>query len=304
MKITLRQLEVFAAIASYGQVTRAAQAVAMTQAAASMALADLEAQLGVALFDRVGRQLRLNDTGRQLLPRARDVLDRVQDIEQLTSDTSPAFDLHLGASVTIGNHLMPELIAHIRQTYPLGRVHVSRFNSEQVLSHLAAFRLDLGFVEGYADNGEVLRYPWRQDRLVVFAAPRHPLAGRVLTLADLMNAEWVMREAGSGTREVFEQACLEQGFTPRLSLELEQPEAIRQCVKAGLGLGCLSELELEDAFRAGSLIPLRTPGLTMVRHLDVVINRHKFVSHGIAAVLRACGIDPVARVARPHEGAA
>ncbi len=291
MKITLRQLEVFAAIASYGQVTRAAQAVAMTQAAASMALADLEAQLGVMLFDRVGRQLRLNDSGRELLPRAREVLDRVQDIEQLADSTSPVFDLHLGASVTIGNHLMPALIARIKAEYPQGRVHVSRYNSEQVLAHLAAFRLDLGFVEGFADNGEVRRLSWRQDRLVVFAAPDYPLVGRVCALPDLAQAEWVLREAGSGTREVFEQACLEHGFSPRVALELEQPEAIRQCVKAGLGLGCLSELELEDAFRAGSLVPLQTPDLTMLRHLDVVINGHKFISHGIAAVLNACGID-------------
>ena len=291
MKITLRQLEVFAAIASHGQVTRAAQAVAMTQAAASMALADLEAQLGVMLFDRVGRQLRLNDSGRELLPRACEVLDRVQDIEQLSGSTSPAFDLHLGASVTIGNHLMPALIARIKAEYPQGRVHVSRYNSEQVLAHLAAFRLDLGFVEGFADNGEVQRFPWRQDRLVAFAAPGHPLVGQVCALPDLAQAEWVLREAGSGTREVFEQACLERGFSPRVALELEQPEAIRQCVKAGLGLGCLSELELEDAFRAGSLVPLQTPDLVMLRHLDVVINRHKFISHSISAVLHACEID-------------
>lgn len=290
MKITLRQLEVFSAIASHGQVTRAASAVAMTQAAASMALADLEAQLGVMLFDRVGRQLRLNESGRELLPRAREVLDRVQDIEQLAGSASPAFDLHLGASVTIGNHLIPGLIARIRAEYPQGRVHVSRYNSEQVLAHLAAFRLDLGFVEGFADNGEVRRFPWCRDHLVVFAAPGHSLAGRPCTLADLAQADWVLREAGSGTREVFEQACLEQGVTPRVALELEQPEAIRQCVKAGLGLGCLSELELEDAFRAGSLVPLQTPALKMVRHLDVVINRHKYLSRGIATVLALCGV--------------
>jgi len=117
------------------------------------------------------------------------------------------------------------------------------------------------------------------------------LVGQVCALPDLARAEWVLREAGSGTREVFEQACLERGFSPRVALELEQPEAIRQCVKAGLGLGCLSELELEDAFRAGSLVPLQTPDLVMLRHLDVVINRHKFISHGISAVLHACGID-------------
>jgi len=193
--------------------------------------------------------------------------------------------------VTIGNHLVPGLIAGLKADYPLGRVHVARYNSGQVLAHLAAFQIDLGFIEGNLEGEDFVRLPWRQDCLLLFAAPDHPLVGRILTPVDLFAAEWVLRERGSGTREVLERACLDYEISPRVALELEQPEAIRQCVKAGLGIGCLSELELEDAFRAGSLVPLQVPFLAMRRHLDVVIHRHKFISHGIAAVLRACGIE-------------
>lgn len=290
MKITLRQLEVFAAVASHTQVTRAAQALSMTQAAASMALAELEQQLGLPLFDRIGRQLLLNDTGRVILPQAREVLDRAHAIEIVAHGADSVFDLHLGASVTIGNHLLPGLLAKLKLAYPNGRLRVSRYNTEQVMAHLHAFQIDLGFIEGPVADESVRRFSWRQDCLQVFAAPGHPLLGRPLTPADLAAAEWIVREPGSGTRVVLERACAENGVNLRIAQELEQPEAIRQCVKAGLGIGCLSGLELDDAFRAGSLQALNTPFLDLRRNLDVVIHRQKFISRGIAAVLNECGI--------------
>ena len=290
MKITLRQLEIFSAVASHGQVTRAAQAVAMTQAAASMALADLESQLGSLLFDRTGRQLLLNDTGRLLLGRAREVIERVREIETLAQGQDPVFDLKLGASVTIGNHLLPTLIASLRLRYPHSQVHIARLNSEHVLDELRAHRIDLGFIEGPATRDDLLRLPWREDHLTLFAAPGHPLSGRELTATDLASCDWITREPGSGTREVMNRACAAAGFTPHIAFELEQPEAIRQCVKAGLGIGCLSTLELEDALRAGSLIALDAPWLDMRRSLDIVIHRRKFISQGLRAVFEACGV--------------
>ena len=125
MKITLRQLEVFTAIAGHGHVTRAAEAIAMTQAAPSTALAELEQQLGTTLFDRIGRQLLLNESGRQLLPKALDVLDRVREIEAAAHSGELAFDLYLGASLTIGNHLLPALLAELGRRHPHGEVRLS-----------------------------------------------------------------------------------------------------------------------------------------------------------------------------------
>lgn len=291
MKITLRQLEVFAAVASHGHVTRAAVAVALTQSATSMALADLERQLGVQLFDRVGRQLLLNEAGRQLLPRAQEVLDRVRDIEASAGGGDSAFDLHLGASLTIGNHLLPDLMAELGRRHPRSQVRLALRNTEQVLADLLAFRVDLGFVEGPVQEPHLRRFPWRQDRLVVFAAPDHPLAHRTATPSDLQAATWVLREKGSGTREVFDRALANATLTPQVSLEVEQPEAIRQCVRAGLGLGCLSSLELADAFQAGWLAPVATPFLSLERDFQVVMHADKHLSPGLSAVLSLCGIE-------------
>lgn len=292
MKITLRQLEIFTAIASHGHVTRAAGTVAMTQSAASMALAELEQQLDTPLFDRIGRQLRLNESGRQLLPRALDVLDRVRDIETATRHGTLGFDLHLGASLTTGNHLLPGLLADLRTRHPQSRIRLSLKNTEQVVADLTHFRIDLGFVEGPVQDDRIVRHFWQRDRLCVFAAADHPLAGRAATHDDLRQATWILRERGSGTRDVFDRARANAGLPITAAFELEQPEAIRQCVRAGLGLGCLSILELRDAFQSGWLAPVETHFLDLERQFQVLIHRDKHLSPGIRAILALCGINP------------
>ena len=152
------------------------------------------------------------------------------------------------------------------------------------------YKIDLGFVEGPGDSRMVRRIPWKTDQLVIFCAPDHPLAQLTITPEHLSAAEWIMREPGSGTREVMAHALHTSDITPNIAFELEQPEAIRRCVRAGLGIGCLSELELEEAFRAGTLIPLATPFLDMKRNLDVIIHRNKALTGGVSALLEAADI--------------
>jgi len=291
IRLTLRQLEVFVAIAGqHGHVTRAAQVIGMTQAAASMAIADLEKQLDARLFDRVGKQLILNETGRILLQRAQAVLDRAAEIQMLAAGSQSIFDIRLGASVTVGNHLLPPVLARFKHSFPNGQIRVMRYNTDQVLEQLSDFSIELGFVEGPVEDSRFLTFPWKKDALTIFAAAGHPLAGKKLTAADLAAADWVMREPGSGTRKVFERSLAALGIAPRIALELEQPAAIRECVKAGMGLGCLSRLELQDAIAAGQIVPLKAPLLDLGRDINIVLHNQKYVSEAIGTILKLCGI--------------
>ncbi|QID18464.1 LysR family transcriptional regulator [Nitrogeniibacter mangrovi] len=293
MKITLRQMEVFAAIARHGQVTRAADEVALTQAAASMALADLERQLDVRLFDRVGRRLHLSQIGRALLPQVLGVLDRAREIESLGVGVDAAPSLALGASMTIGNYLLPPLLAELRRRHPAAEVRLGIHNSATIEADLLAFRIDLGFVEGGVISPRLRAVPWRQDKLCVFAAPDHPLAATgTLDPGAARTAEWVLREPGSGTRAVFERAFAGLSAVPRVVLEFAQPEAIRQAVRAGAGLGCLPEVTLADAFEGGWLVPLATPFFDLTRVLKVVRHQDKYLSAGLRTMLGLCGIEP------------
>ena len=144
-------------------------------------------------------------------------------------------------------------------------------------------------VEGETRHPALQVLPWRQDELVVFCAPDHPLAGRPwLTDEELLSAQWIVREQGSGTRQHFEWAM--HGLLPQLdiALELQHTEAIKRAVEAGLGIGCLSAITLVEAFKRGSLVPLPVPQRDFERNFYFVLHRNKFRSAGIERWLEMC----------------
>jgi DNA-binding transcriptional LysR family regulator len=290
MRITLKQLGVFVAVARYGTVTRAAAELSLTQSAASMALADLETQLSNQLFDRTGKRLQLNDLGRKLLPTAVTTLAHAQSIEDIArGEDDQVGSLKIGASLTIGNYSMPPLVAGFMRQHPESRLSLEIANTSHIIAALGQFDLDIGFIEGHCHAPELEVIPWREDELVVFAAPGHPLARKTgLTEADLAAASWVLREPGSGTREIFDHAVM--GRMPQLNilLELGHTEAIQRVVAGGLGVGCASLLSLRESLDNGTLIILPTPFWNLRRQFFVLLHRQKFRTYGLRRFLDFC----------------
>jgi DNA-binding transcriptional LysR family regulator len=286
---TLRQIEVFAATARTGNVTQAAAALGITQSAASMALADFESQLGTRLFDRIGKRLVLNDDGRVLRAKAVDMLERAQELEGLFGQADRAVDLRLGASSTIGNYLLPQLIGQFRALRPGSRVELEVANTEQVINALVRFEIDIGFVEGPSLNPDVDALFWREDELAICAAPGHPIAQPgAATLKALREADWILRERGSGTREVVEQLLMRQLGEIRLSMELGGTEAIKRAVESGMGISCLPRIALVGAVERGNLVTVPTPALTLTRALHIVLHKQKYRTEALASLLRLC----------------
>jgi DNA-binding transcriptional LysR family regulator len=288
MPITLRQLEIFAAICQEGTLTLAANHIGLSQAATSQALAELENQLQRRLFDRNGRRLKQNSMGRELLPAAIDVLDRVRDIERGAGAT--AFNIRLCASLTVGNYMLPSFIARFAQRHPDARFQMEIGNTEHVIASLRRFETDAGWVEGLTRDPELQSFPWRHDRLVIVAAPGHPLAGRKTTPAALSDASWVLREKGSGTREVFEDAIAGKFGLLHVPIELGGIGAIKRAVMAGVGLSCISRSAIEPEFEAGQLAILQTPWLNLRREITLLIHRQKYLDRGLRQFLEFCGV--------------
>lgn len=286
MKFTLRQLEIFVAVAHAGSVSRAAEQLALSQSAASTALGELERAYDQMLFDRVGKRLVLNDTGQWLLPRALELLARAHELEvQLGTDQSIG-NLRLGASLTIGNYLATLLVADFLQQHPSSRVQLVVHNSATIIEQVARYELDLGLIEGDMSHPDVTVTPWLKDELVVFAAPDHPLAKKKnVTLTQVLSENWILREAGSGTRSTFERALGARRSELKVRLELEHTEAIKRAVEAGLGLSCISRLALRDAFRRGSLVPIRLPELQLQRQFYMVQQKNKYLTSGIRSLM-------------------
>jgi DNA-binding transcriptional LysR family regulator len=287
LRLTLRQLEVFAATAHGGSTRAAADRVARSQSAASTALADLESQLGVALFDRIGRRLVLNENGRTLLPRVTSLLDHAAELEHFFSDVHAA-PLRVAASFTIGEYLLPGLIASWKALHPRSQVRLTIANSSDVLDAVSAFEVDLGFVEGQRTHPDLLTRRWLKDEMIVVASPRHALAGAVVSRTQLANAIWILREPGSGTRESSDRWLLAQLGQIRVELELGSNEAVKRAVASGLGLGCLSRHAVAHAIEEGWLVELRTRLPALHRTLGLVTHRGKQLGPAAQAFVQHC----------------
>ncbi|MBB2494757.1 LysR family transcriptional regulator [Aquipseudomonas ullengensis] len=289
MRFTLRQLEVFSAVAKQGSVSRAAQSLALSQSAASTSLTELERQSNCQLFDRAGKRLSLNALGQQLLPQAVALLDQAREIERLLNGKSGFGSLEVGATLTVGNYLATLLIGSFMQRHPECRVRLHVQNTANVVHQVAHYKLDLGLIEGDCQHPDIEVQPWVEDELVVFCAPQHPLAqGGTASLEELGREAWILREQGSGTRLTFDQAMRHHSAQLNIRLELEHTEAIKRAVESGLGIGCISRLALRDAFRRGSLVALATPELDLIRQFYFIWHRQKYQTAAIREFLELC----------------
>jgi DNA-binding transcriptional LysR family regulator len=289
MQITARQLEIFAAVYQEGTITRAGRRIGLSQAATSQALAELENQLQRRLFDRKGRRLKWNAAGRELFPAAIQVLDRMRDIEGRAAKRPMKLTLY--ASLTVGNYMLPALIARFTRRHPEAQFQMAVGNTERVVASVRQFESDAGWIEGFLRHADLEAFPWREDRLVIVASPGHPLARRQATPAALAEARWVLRESGSGTRAVFEDAIEGRFRLVHVPVELGGIGAIKRAVMSGAGLGCISHSAVEPELRAGQLERVYAPWLDLRRQITLLVHRQKYVDAGLREFLRFCGVD-------------
>ncbi len=289
MKYTLRQLEIFVAISHTESVSRAAKALALSQSATSTALSEFERQFDLQLFDRVGKTLRINETGMQLLPKAVELLDRASEIQNLLRGHMGFGYMKIGATLTVGNYLATILVAKFLQEHPESRIQLQVHNTSTVVQQIVNHELDLGLIEGDCNHPDIEVQQWIADELVVFAAPNHPLTKfKQVTIQQLLHEQWILREHGSGTRATLDRAFHNNNAKLNIRLELEHTEAIKRAVESGLGIGCISRLALKDAFRRGSLVPLVTPELDLGRYFYFLWHKQKYQTAGVREFITLC----------------
>jgi len=281
MKYSLRQLQIFLSIARYENISKAAEQLHMSQSAASSALQTLEQAFNLSLFNRNGKKLELNEVGKTLRNKAQMLIAQAEEFEQALQGHSDIGHLKVSASFTIGNHLAVSYLAGYLARHPEAQVDINVANSSDVAAQVANYEVDIGMIEGEIQHKDLELIPWREDRLVVFCSPSHPLAKKQrLTDADIVAARWILREPESGARHTFNNALT--GLMPKLNiyLQFKHNEAIKKAVEAGLGIGCLSEIVLQNNFKSGELVPLTLPKRDMTRTFHFVLpkNRHKMVA--------------------------
>ena len=289
VKYTLRQLQIFLAVARHENISRAAQSLHMSQSAASEALLNLEQTYEVTLFDRVSNKLSLNAIGHTLRKEAENLLAHCESFDELLMGHSTVGHIKVGASFTIGNHLATRYLAGYLSEYPEAEVELDIANTPDVVAKVLNFEIDIGMIEGEVQHRELELIPWREDELVVFCAADHPLAKKkALTNRDIREAMWILREPDSGARHTFDRALA--GILPDINiyLELRHNEAIKNAVESGLGIGCLSRIVLQKNFANGDLVPLALPRRDMRRTFYFALPKRRYATDSVSAWMNTC----------------
>lgn len=268
------QLRAFYAVAREGGFTKAARALNVTQPTVSGQVKALEEDYGVRLFERRGRRVETTPLGRELLETARRMFDLEEEAHEVLAAARELKRGHLRVGADGPYHVIPALAA-FNQRYPGLDVSLKMGNSDEVLRDLLNYASDVAVLANVAEDSRLLAIPLRRDSLVIFVARTHPLARRsTVRLKELDGEAMVLREVGSATRRIFEEALAESGIQPRAVMEMDGRESVREAVAAGLGLGVVSEAEFTPDRR---LKALRIGGarLTMTEYVVCLSERRK-----------------------------
>lgn len=263
--MTLEQLRIFVEVAEQQHMTRAANVLNLTQSATSAAIAALEDRYMIKLFDRVGRNIKLTDAGRQFVVEARAVLARAAAAGALLTDLNGLArgSLSLAASQTVGNYWIPPLIHLFHQRYPGIEIALRIGNTEQVAAWVHSGLTQLGFVESDIDEPGLSITTVANDELVMVVGAAHPWAKlQKPDATQLKNAQWVVREQGSGTRHMLETALAKLGVAPddiTIALEMPSNESVRAAVVAGAGATIISRIVVANLLKSGALVELKIP---------------------------------------------
>jgi DNA-binding transcriptional LysR family regulator len=300
MPLSLRLLRVFVAVAHRQNFTRAAEQLGLTQPGVSKSIRELERQAGARLVERTPTGVTLTEAGAVLLGHARAILAEERAAEEAMHALRGLSrgSLRIGASSTIATYILPSFVQQFSVQHPAIELHLQTARSRAVASALVEQQLDIGLIEApVPDDARLKVIPWRDDELVVVAAPSHPLAPQApIPIAALANEMLVLRERGSGTRRIVLDMLKAHGVAPQRTLGADSVESIKHLVASGLGLSIISRAAIEDMLALRRLVVLETVDCHMTRPLNRVMRRG-----GQSAAARAfvALLTSVPRVDRP-----
>jgi LysR family transcriptional regulator, low CO2-responsive transcriptional regulator len=284
MHITLHHLRIFENVARHGSISRAASEMHLTQPAVSMQMKQLEEQIGLPLVEQIGRRICLTEAGQTLRVHARDIADRMANLNaSMVQFRGLERGLLRLAVVSTANYFLPVLIAEFNARHPGIHISLQVGNRQFVLSSLSDSNTDLAITGQPPDGVDVVALDFKDNPLVVIASPRHVLAGQPhVSMARLAEEVLVMREPGSGTRAAVEREFAAHALTIRAGGEFSTNEAIKQAVRAGLGVAVVSAQTIELELQTGCLVLLAIEGFPIVRHWYVVHRKQHRLSASAA----------------------
>lgn len=288
-------LKVFITVANTKNFSKAAKVLNLTQPAISFQIQTLEQYYQTMLFDRVNRHVKLTESGELLLEYALSMNDLQAELErkiqQLTGQVKG--NLTIGASRTVGEYIMPYIVSAFKKEYPDVDIALEIYNTRQVENNIMNNTIDVGLVESDISNKKLFYQDFLDDELVLIVSSNHRWASEeTISLLELKDEPFIIREAGSGSRLVFEQALLDSDFdieNLNIIMEIGNITAIKTIVASGLGVSVVSKWAAEDMVNSGEICILRIKEFTIHRKLSIILNNDFFESEACSKFVRFLG---------------
>ncbi|MGI9862010.1 selenium metabolism-associated LysR family transcriptional regulator [Moorella naiadis] len=286
------QLLVFKAVADQKSFSRAARVLHLTQPAISLHIHHLEEYFGTRLLDRNNRQVTLTEAGRVLYQYSLELSRIYDEARKALADISGTVKgrLVVGATLTLGEYFLPRVTGQFKRQYPEVDITLQIANTTEIMRRVLEGAVDLGFIEGQAAHPNLIQKDLSQDELVLIIPPGHPWSGRAeIKPEELKKEPLILREEGSGTRQVAEAGLKKAGLEPsmlNIIMELGSTQAIKEAVEAGLGIAIISRLAIKKESRHNLLQVVKLRGADFHRTFHIIFNRHKFRSAPVEAFFK------------------
>jgi DNA-binding transcriptional LysR family regulator len=289
--LNVHQLHIFYTVAERGSFSAAAQALHMTQPAVTMQVQALEERFGTKLLNRTTKKLVLTEAGHRLLPQARKAVELMRDTDEMMIRFIEELKgrLQFAASLTIGEYVLPRLLGPFLRKFPEVSVDMKVMNTTEIIEAVANQGLDFGIIEAPCDVAGFDAEPVMDDELMLITPANHPFAYRdEVTLEEVIREPMVLREKGSGTRQIMEDELLRHGISEenlRVVSEFGSTGAVKSAVEAGLGLSLLSVWTIKHELSLGLLKPVKIAGVRFTRQFFAVRLQSSLLPMPAAALL-------------------
>lgn len=287
--MTLRHMHIFICVCDENNMTRAAAKLHMTQPSVSLAIRELESHYNTPLFERLGRRLFITEAGQRLLIYARHIVNLNQQAEVSMQAFGELYKLRIGASVTIGESVLVDLLQYMYKINPQQEIFSEIHNTAELEAMLLKDELDMALVEGSVQSEYLITQPFMLDELVFIVSPHSRILKKdAITMNDLEELRFFVREAGSGTRELFESIMNQKGLKIQIAGVYNNAETIKKAVSADLGASVISIRAVRNELARGDLVSFKVNNITFKRNFSIVYHKNKYISPALRSMMETC----------------
>jgi DNA-binding transcriptional LysR family regulator len=276
MKLTLRQMQIFLNVVKSGHLTNVAKEMKLSQSAISMSIKELENILGRPVFDRINKKLVLNEVGRAFHKEIDPLFKKLSDIEYEFQNSENKGMIRVGASTTIVDYLMPSIICSYMSSYPDVKITLKEGNTQEITKMIQEGSIDVAFVEGFVSESDIITEKVGVDELVVVTANEG--LNKPCYIDALAEKRWILREEGSGTREVFLEYIKEKVSELNIFFELGHTESIKSILMNRECLTCISKISVEEDIKEGKLYQVPVKNFACKRDFLMIYHKDKYHS--------------------------